>query len=94
MFTNPSRPPSPRSPEAHLEGFGVLVMLKVRKRIIVRLGEYDYDEAKRGAFADWMILRMAENRLRDGKQMDSIIAASYKAFLPQLLAQALKQTKA
>jgi hypothetical protein len=47
----------------------------------------------RAEFADWMIRRMAENRLRDGKQMDSILEASYKAFLPELMAQAIRTVK-
>jgi hypothetical protein len=126
---NLPEPPKPRSAEAHLEGLGTVVMLKMRQRIIERLEEtgtiftqtsYDastgtyrsfemiaqaplpdwlegIDEEQiardRANFADWMIRRMAENRLRDGKQMDSIIAASYKAFLPNLMVQALRTVK-
>jgi hypothetical protein len=119
-------PPKARSAEAHLEGLGTIVMLKMRQRIIKRLEETEtrfwmsyvdnsgYGHAvpcitqgelfasrfseeiearDRAEFADWMIRRMAEKRLKEGQQMDSIIAASYKAFLPNLMAQALKKVK-
>lgn len=118
-------PPPARSAEAHLEGLGTVVMLKMRQRIIERLEETDTrfrvtcnamgtcevsyrcitqstpptsfaelaTSKDRAEFADWMIRRMAQNRLRDGKKMDSIIAASYKAFLPNLMAQAIRKIK-
>lgn len=47
----------------------------------------------RAEFADWMIRRMAMKRMQEGQQMDSIIAASYKAFLPNLMAQAIRTIK-
>lgn len=124
---NVPQPPKARSAEAHLEGMGTVIMLKMRQRIIERLEQTDtyfwlsygnpgmavgqairhisqgegavflavFEDPNttarnRAEFADWMIRRMAQNRLKQGLEMDSIVAASYKAFLPNLMAQALK----
>lgn len=57
----------------------------------VRFVPRPYTDAERAELARHILRRMMEQRMRDGKQFDSVLAASKRYFAENLLPQLLKE---
>ena len=88
----------------HLAGMPPYLMMQMEARLFVRVWDtmnarksgsaYDSGLKCRNAeeareLARWCLHRMMEKRINDGRQFDSILEASRKAFAHRMFAQAL-----
>lgn len=70
----------------HLEGMPPFLMMQMEARLKVRIRQhlgdtyYSVGQDYVDNLAHWMLHRLMEKRMNDGRQFDSILAASTKAF--------------
>jgi hypothetical protein len=78
----------------HISGLPAFLLLQMETRIIGRLKqESDMPEDQRAEFARWMVYRMLENRIKDGKQFDSILDSSREYFAKNMIRTVLREVK-
>lgn len=82
----------------HLEGIPPLMMMKIEARLKVRIREHlgidnqpsPFLERRVDEMARHILRRLMEKRMNDGRQFDSILAASTKAFGHMLMKNLLE----
>ena len=91
----------------HLEGMPPYMMMQVERRLRVRIKEVlqadphpSYGKGLRwrneeevGILAKWVLHRMMEKRINDGRQFDSILECSRKAFARIMFEHQLRAMK-